>query len=124
MVREALLVSLIMLGLFVDMLCVEARWVNFRVILLIERKVLDGFHNISLTEVDKGFDVVYKPLMLYACWLVHLGFDLYWILVNFGPQFCRYFNLLMSLHDVVLDQQEHSFVRGEKYLILMNVHVL
>jgi hypothetical protein len=74
--------------------------------------------------VDESFDVIDETLMLDASRLIDLLFHFDGVRIDLGPQFSCYFDLLMSLGDVILDEKEHGLIRGEKNSVLMNVHVL
>jgi len=103
---------------------VEARWMHFRVVLLIEGEIIDSLQNVSLAQVNQSLYVVNQSLVLDAGWLLDLLLDLDGILVDLGPQLCCDFNLLVRLGNIVLNYQEHSLIALEQYLILMNVHIL
>ena len=71
-----------MLAVVISMLLVKARWMDLRIVFFVEGEVLHCLHNISLAEVDHGFDIVDEALVLDLRRVIHRGFDLYRILVN------------------------------------------
>ena len=71
-----------------------------------------------------SFDVIYKPLMLYLCWLIDSLFHFNWVLIDFSPQFSSHLYLYVSLCDVILEYQKHRFIRLKQYAVLMHIHVL
>jgi hypothetical protein len=61
--------------------------------------------------------------MLYLCWLIDSLFYFHWVLIDFSPQFSSHLYLYVSLSDVILEYQEHRFIRLKQYAVLMHVHV-
>ena len=123
MVWQALLVDLVMLAVFICMLVVIARWVHFRIVFFVKREILNRLHHIALSKMNDCLDIVNQALMLDLSWLIDTLLNLDRILVDLCSQFICYLYFLMSLGDVVLENQEHRFVTLQEYLILMDVHI-
>jgi hypothetical protein len=54
-----------MLAVLITLLDVVARGMHLRIILLVERKVLNRLHDVPLAQVNHGFYVVDEALVLY-----------------------------------------------------------
>jgi hypothetical protein len=113
-----------MLAVIISCLYMLTRRMNFRIILFIKREILDSFHNIALPEMNHSFDVINQPLMLYLCRLVYSLLDFNRVLIDFRTQLSSHLNLYVSLCDIILQNQEHCFIRLKQYAVLVHVHVL
>jgi hypothetical protein len=49
---------------------------HLRIILLVERKVLNRLHDVPLAQVNHSLDVVYEALMLYQSSILNSLLDL------------------------------------------------
>ena len=59
------MVCLIVLAVLITLLNVVARGMHLRIILLVERKVLNRLHDVPLAQVNHGFYDVDEALVLY-----------------------------------------------------------
>ena len=74
--------------------------------------------------MNHSFDVINQPLMLYLRRLVYSLLDFNRVLIDFRTQLSSHLNLYVSLCDIILQNQEHCFIRLEQYAVLVHVHVL
>ena len=112
-----------MLAVLISWFNMVTRWMNFRVIFLIKRKVLNWSHDIALSHVNHGFDVVYEALMLNLCSILDTLLDFNWILIDLCTKICCNFDLNVCLGDVILENQEHGLVALKQYFVLMRVEI-
>ena len=60
--------------------------------------------------MNHRLDIINKPLMLYLSRLIDILLDFNWVLIDFRSQLSSHFDLLMSLSDVILEDEEHGLV--------------
>lgn len=123
MIREAPLVRLVMLAVVVRQLAMVAAGVNLGVVFLIEGQILDRLHDVVLSQVNEGLDVVHKTLVLDLSALANVLLDFDGVLIELGSQLASHLYLLMCESDVVLQDVEHGLVALEQNPVLMDVHV-
>ena len=76
------MVSLIVLAVLITLLYVVARGMNLRIILLVEREVLNRLHDVPLAQVNHCLNVVDQALMLYQSSILNSLLDLDWVLTD------------------------------------------
>lgn len=69
------------------------------------------------------FNVVYEPLMLDLCCILHPLLYFYRVLVDLGPKLSRQFYLNMCLSDIILHNQEHSLEALKKNPVFMSIEI-
>ena len=74
-----------MLAVLICLFDVVARGMHLRIILLIEREVLNRLHDVPLAQVNHGLNVVDEALMLYQSSILNSLLDLNWVLTNLSP---------------------------------------
>jgi hypothetical protein len=118
------LVCLIVLAVLISLFDVVARGMYLRIVLLIEREVLNRLHYVPLPHVNHGLNVVDEALMLNQSCILNSLLDLNWVLTDLSPQLCGHFDLNVSLGDVILENQEHCLVTLKENFVLMRIEVL
>ena len=96
--------------MLISLFDVVARGMHLRIILLIEREVLNRLHDVPLAHVNHGLNVVDEALMLNQSCILNSLLDLNWVLADLSPQLCGHFDLNVSLGNVILENQEHCLV--------------
>lgn len=76
------MVSLIVLAVLISLFDVVARGMHLRIILLVEREVLNCLHDVPLAQVYHGFYVVDEALMLNQSSVLNSLLDLNWVLTD------------------------------------------
>jgi hypothetical protein len=76
------LVSLIVLAVLISLFDVVARGMHLRIILLIEREVLNCLHDVTLAQVNHGLYVVDEALVLNQSSVLNSLLDLNWVLTD------------------------------------------
>ena len=71
-----------MLAVLITLLYVVARGMNLRIILLVEREVLNRLHDVPLAQVNHCLNVVDQALMLYQSSILNSLLDLDWVLTD------------------------------------------